>query len=395
MEKTVLVINSGSSSLKFSLFAIASQAQICSGLAQELSSEDARLDWDDAQGDHHLKIPKANHGEALAAVIDLLKNSISVNQICGVGHRVVHGGEYFNDSVLVNKDTLDKIERCNSLAPLHNPANVYGIKAIDDLYPALPQVAVFDTAFHHTLAKKAFLYALPYELYTSHGVRRYGFHGISHQYVANQAVNLLKLDPNNHAIVTAHLGNGCSLAAIKNGKSVDTTMGMTPLEGLVMGTRSGNIDPGIHEYLEQNLGWDIAEITHVLNKKSGLLGVSELSSDVRTLCEESSKGHKGATLAIDVFCYTLAKSIAAMVVAAGRLDVLVFTAGIGENSALIREKVLDQLSFLGLFVDKEKNTKPKGIGLITQDNSTKSIVIKTNEEWMIAQDTLRVIDSNP
>ncbi|MCH8530771.1 MAG: acetate kinase [Saccharospirillum sp.] len=384
----VLVINSGSSSLKFSLFDMASDQELLSGQAERLNTGEASLRWRSGQQGDTLSIPDEGHAGALKALYQLL---LSLDHLpstpLSIGHRVVHGGETFSDSVVINENVIRAIEQCSRLAPLHNPANLLGIQVMQKLYPDVPQVAVFDTAFHQTLKPESFLYPLPWSLYEEQGVRRYGFHGTSHRYVSQKAVDRLKLDPDQHGLVCAHLGNGCSAAAVRNGLSVDTTMGMTPLEGLVMGTRSGDVDPGLHEYLSDRLGWSLTEITEMLNRRSGLLGLSGLSNDMRTLVEALDAEHEGARRAIDVFCFRLARQIGALATSLGRLDALVFTGGIGEHSAFIRQNVLDRLGLLGFVCDANLNEQHGGnSGVITTSTSTPALVIATREEWMIARD---------
>lgn len=394
----IFVINSGSSSLKFCVFDVLNLNVLADGLAERLSTTSARLTVKIKQGSESQKIQKAlgksTHKNALALIIECLSDFFDIHNIKAVGHRVVHGGEYFNHSVLVDEQVIDKIRDCIQLAPLHNPANLESIEILQSILK-VPQIAVFDTAFHQTLPKRSFLYALPYELYKKHHVRRYGFHGISHQYVARACVQKYQMPENDHHIVVAHLGNGCSLCAIKNEQSIDTTMGMTPLEGLVMGTRSGDIDPGIHAYLAQKLELDIEGINTMLNKKSGLLGISEVSNDVRELIAESEKGHGGAKIALDIFCYRVAKSIASLTVSLGRLDALVFTAGIGENSYFVREQVLNQLGFLGLKVNHQANQQAGAhtYGVISETSKDKTFacVIATDEEKMIAKESLNFL----
>ncbi|GGX64007.1 acetate/propionate family kinase [Saccharospirillum salsuginis] len=388
----VLVINSGSSSLKCSLFDMVTGHEALSGLAERLNTADAELSWRTGGKKHKLPLHGEGHASALAAINQVLDKLPDLNGApVAIGHRVVHGGEAFAESVVITDDVIRGIEHCASLAPLHNPANLLGIQVMQRLYPSVPQVAVFDTAFHQTLAEEAYLYALPIHLYRDHSVRRYGFHGTSHQYVAREAVDRLKLDPDDHAIVTAHLGNGCSAAAVRNGQSVDTTMGMTPLEGLVMGTRSGDVDPGLHEFLAEQQGWSIQEITQMLNRNSGLLGLSNLSNDMRTLTEAAGDGNSDAQRAIDVFCFRLARQIGALATTLGRLDALVFTGGIGENAAGIRADVLNRLSLFGFDCDPDRNAAPNTAdGRITRDSGTPACVIPTREEWMIAHDAHRL-----
>ena len=310
--------------------------------------------------------------------------------IIAVGHRVVHGGETFHASTLITREVLEDIEHCIPLAPLHNPAHLLGIHAAQEAFPDLPHVAVFDTSFHQTMPEHAYLYAIPRKYYRQNAVRRYGFHGTSYRYVSQAAAEMLERPLDELCMVVAHLGNGASVTAIKNGISVDTSMGLTPLEGLIMGTRSGDIDPSIFEFLFDNKHMSIRQINSMLNKDSGLLGISELSNDCRTLEEHAALGHDGAILALNMFAYRLAKYIASMTVATGRLDALVFTGGIGENSASMRKRVMQHLGFLGVHVDDTLNQTMVGgqaghINLVT--DTVASLVIPTNEELMIAKDT--------
>lgn len=391
----ILVLNSGSSSLKFSLFNTRDNSEVLSGLAERLGGPDAQLNWRTHSPNHPTEgqrtLPGADHKAALTALTDLLSElGHNTKDLAAAGHRVVHGGETFNASVLITPEVLADIEALSHLAPLHNPANLAGIRALTALMPQLPQVAVFDTAFHQTLPRTAYLYALPWRLYQEHGIRRYGFHGTSHRYVSQEAARRLQLPPDNHRIITAHLGNGCSACAVKNGQSLDTTMGLTPLEGLVMGTRSGDIDPSIHQMLHDRTGLSLNEITTLLNRDSGLLGISELSNDMRTLVEAADNGHTQAELAIEVFCYRLAKGIAGLVVATGGLDALVFTGGIGENASGVREKTVYHLNWLGLNLDVTANLNHGQYqqGQISTTYEPAVMVIPTAEEWMIAQDTM-------
>lgn len=388
----VLVINSGSSSLKFSLFDMNGGQEILSGSVDRLNTRNAELTWHLDGNKHTCPLPDQGHSGALQAVNDIVTRLALKEPLAGIGHRVVHGGETFTDSARITDATLRGIEGCANLAPLHNPANVLGIQVMQALYPSVPQVAVFDTAFHQSLDPEAFLYAVPIKLYREQGVRRYGFHGTSHKYVARQAVQQLALNPESHAIISAHLGNGCSATAVSDGFSIDTTMGMTPLEGLVMGTRSGDIDPGLHEYLGEQLGWSIADVTQMLNRESGLLGLSDLSNDMRTLTKAAAKGHDQARQAIEVFCFRLARQIGGLAATLGRLDALVFTGGIGENAADIRANVLQRLSIFGFELDGDLN-KMHGDdqGRISSQKGPIAAVIPTREEWMIAQDTLRLV----
>ncbi|MFQ3229628.1 acetate/propionate family kinase [Reinekea sp.] len=386
MSQNILVLNSGSSSIKFSLFDMLKGIERASGLAERLGGNDAELTIKSDANKLTINLEKSDYKSTLLVIIEQLKAlGLLTTLPIAVGHRVVHGGEAFSNSVIVDQHVINSIKACTPLAPLHNPANVAGIEALQALYPEIPQVVVFDTAFHQTLKPEAFLYGVPYELYTNNGVRRYGFHGTSHHYVAEEAVKRLQL-PSNHGIITAHLGNGCSACAVKDGKSVDTTMGMTPLEGLVMGTRSGDVDPGLHEFLSVQKGWDIAKITSVLNKESGLLGLSGVSNDMRTLLDAADQGNEQAKLAVDVFCFRLARQIGGLAVSLSTFDALVFTGGIGENSRPIRQQVIDNLSLFGFKLDAQLNQKNGDeIGCISMDQSPKVLVINTQEEWMIAK----------
>ena len=347
----VLVINCGSSSLKFQLINSESEEVLAKGLCERIGI-DGRLTYQPAGGDKAVS-DKAmpTHTEAIQYVIDALTDSEtgvvkSLDEIGAVGHRVVHGGEKFANSVVITEDVLKAIEECNDLAPLHNPANLIGINACQKLMPNTPMVAVFDTAFHQTMPEKAYLYGLPYEYYEKYGVRRYGFHGTSHSFVSKHAAEFLGLDFENSKIIVAHLGNGASISAVLNGKCVDTSMGLTPLEGLVMGTRSGDMDPAIMEYIAKKENLDIAGVMNVLNKKSGVLGVSNnLSSDFRDLEDGMNNGNKFAKAAMEVFCYRVAKYIGSYVAAMNGVDAIAFTAGIGENSGTVRAMVLENLEY--------------------------------------------------
>jgi acetate kinase len=392
----ILVLNCGSSSAKFAVIDASTGKEAISGLAQRLGSAHAVLDWKTDEGKKSRDLQNADHEVALRAVVDLLKELGLASTIVGVGHRVVHGGKKFSGSIPITDEVIAKIKECIPLGPLHNPPNLLGIEISKELFPSLPQVAVFDTAFHQTMPAQAFLYAVPYEWYEKHDVRRYGFHGTSHRYVSEKAVQVLGLDPKDHAIVTAHLGNGCSLAAIRNGQSVDTTMGLTPLDGLVMGTRSGAIDPGIIGHMKRALGATADDVLDLLNKKSGLLGISGLSNDMRTLQEAADKGHERAALAIEKFCHSVAKGAANMVVSLGRLDALVFTGGIGENAKAIRGRIVDLLEFTGLKLDPAANANHgrDQNGRITTTLRPLAAVVPTNEELMIAMDSAAIISGS-
>ena len=394
----ILVINCGSSSLKYQLIDMENENVIAKGLCERIGI-DGRLTYQPAGGDKAVS-DKAmpTHTEAIQYVIDALTDSEtgvvkSLDEIGAVGHRVVHGGEKFANSVVITEDVLKAIEECNDLAPLHNPANLIGINACQKLMPNTPMVAVFDTAFHQTMPEKAYLYGLPYEYYEKYGVRRYGFHGTSHSFVSKHAAEFLGLDFENSKIIVAHLGNGASISAVLNGKCVDTSMGLTPLEGLVMGTRSGDMDPAIMEYIAKKENLDIAGVMNVLNKKSGVLGVSNnLSSDFRDLEDGMNNGNKFAKAAMEVFCYRVAKYIGSYVAAMNGVDAIAFTAGIGENSGTVRAMVLENLEYLGIAVDEEANKK-RGEDLVisTADSKVKVAVIPTNEELAIARETVALV----
>ena len=389
----ILVINSGSSSIKFSLIEVDTHKTIISGLAEKLGLEKAVLHTKYNGETQTVDLEKNNHETALQAILKTLGEKGLGKDIKAVGHRVVHGGEYFSSSTIITPEVLTAIEKCVPYAPLHNPANLIGITGAMKAVPELTQVAVFDTAFHQSLPQHAYLYAVPMEWYKQHGVRRYGFHGISYRFVMQEAAKSLQIPLENSAFVCAHLGNGTSITAILNGKSVDTSMGFTPLEGLVMGTRSGDLDPALIGYLADVLKKDAHEIVDMLNKKSGLLGLSGLSSDMRELEAASANGDERAKMAIEIFVFRLAKYIAAMSVSLPRVDALIFTGGIGENAVSLRKKVLDRLAVLGYFPDEEANNQTvRGkAGIITNQQSKKAIVINTNEELMIAMDTAALV----
>ncbi len=388
----VLVLNCGSSSLKFAVIDPDTSVEHVSGIAQRLGSPEASLDVKRNGTKSTRPIPGALHDEALHGVVDALKELGLADGLLAVGHRVVHGGSKFAGSMAITPEVVAKMEECIPLGPLHNPPNLVGIRIAQSLFPDLLQVGVFDTAFHQTMPPVAYTYPVPFEWLEKHSVRRYGFHGTSHRFVAREALRLAGLPADDHAIVTAHLGNGCSAAAIRNGKSVDTTMGLTPLEGLMMGTRCGSIDPAIIGHVADATGKSAKEILDSLNKKSGLLGVSGLSNDMRTVEEAASNGNDRAKLALDIFCYVLAKTIAALVVPLGRLDALVFTGGIGENSTTVRAMTLGRLGFLGLALDEAANAKHGRAqhGRITTGTKPQALVVPTNEELMIAEDAAQI-----
>ncbi|MCF2858072.1 acetate kinase [Pseudoalteromonas sp. SMS1] len=390
----VLVLNCGSSSLKFAIIDSHSATEHLSGLAERLGEASPQIKYKINGEKHTVALANGDaHEVAINQLVKLVKSLKLDQQLVAVGHRVVHGGEHFTKSARITESVLEAIKQTATLAPLHNPANLLGIKAASEAFSSLPQVAVFDTAFHQTMAPQAFLYALPYELYKKHSIRRYGFHGTSHYYVSARAIDLLGFQGKPSKIITAHLGNGCSVCAVKDGKSVDTSMGLTPLEGLVMGTRSGDIDPGLFAYLVNQLHYSASQIDTLLNKESGLLGISELSNDCRTIEESAAQGHAQAQLALDIFCFRLAKQIASFAVPLGGIDALVFTGGIGENSDVIRAKVVEQLAFLGFKLNTDSNLAARfgNEGIITDQESTPlALVVPTNEELVIAQDAAKL-----
>ena len=393
----VLVINCGSSSLKFQLINSESEAVLAKGLCERIGI-DGRLTYQPAGGEKNVS-EKAmpTHTEAIQFVIDALTDADtgvvkSLDEIGAVGHRVVHGGEKFAKSVVVTPEVKAAIAECNDLAPLHNPANLIGIEACESLMPGTPQVVVFDTAFHQTMPEKAYMYGLPYEYYEKYKVRRYGFHGTSHSFVSKRVAEIVGKPYNATKTIVCHLGNGASISAVLNGESVDTSMGLTPLEGLVMGTRSGDIDPAIMEFIAKKENLDIAGIMNVLNKKSGVEGVSGVSSDFRDLEAAAKAGNKRAELAIDVFAYRVAKYVGAYTAAMNGVDNIVFTAGIGENAGLVRTKVCSYLGYLGITIDEEANGKRgEEIVISTPDSKVKVLVVPTNEELAIARETVALV----
>ena len=393
----VLVINCGSSSLKFQLINSESEAVLAKGLCERIGI-DGRLTYQPAGGEKNVS-EKAmpTHTEAIQFVIDALTDADtgvvkSLDEIGAVGHRVVHGGEKFAKSVVVTPEVKAAIAECNDLAPLHNPANLIGIEACESLMPGTPQVVVFDTAFHQTMPEKAYMYGLPYEYYEKYKVRRYGFHGTSHSFVSKRVAEIVGKPYNATKTIVCHLGNGASVSAVLNGESVDTSMGLTPLEGLVMGTRSGDIDPAIMEFIAKKENLDIAGIMNVLNKKSGVEGVSGVSSDFRDLEAAAKAGNKRAELAIDVFAYRVAKYVGAYTAAMNGVDNIVFTAGIGENAIPVREKVVSYLGYLGITIDEEANGKRgEEIVISTPDSKVKVLVVPTNEELAIARETVALV----
>ena len=397
----VLVVNAGSSSLKYQLINTSNEQVLAKGIAERIGGKDASLAHETTG--KQKKTAKAdipNHTVAMQLVSQALTDPetgaiSSVSDISAIGHRVVHGGESFSDSMLIDRKVIDTVTRLSQLAPLHNPPNLMGIEAAMKLVPDAPQVAVFDTAFHHTIPPHAYTYALPYELYSEHGIRRYGFHGTSHKYVAVRAQQMLEergIPKENQKIITCHIGNGVSFTAVKSGKSVDTSMGLTPVEGLMMGTRCGDIDPAIIPFLEKELGYTADDIDNLINKKSGLLGVSGISNDMRDIKSNAEAGHKRSKLAFDIFCYRAKKYIGAYAAAMGGLDAVVFTAGIGEHEFHVRAAICEGLEFLGVKIDPDKNADCHvECDISANNNGARVLVIPTNEELAIARETVKVV----
>ena len=393
----VLVINCGSSSLKYQLIDSESEQVLAKGLCERIGI-DGRLTYQKAGGEKEITdAAMPTHKEAIQLVLNALVNDKtgaigSLDEVGAVGHRLVHGGEKFASSVVIDDEVIAAVEECNDLAPLHNPANLIGVRACQDLMPGVPQIGVFDTAFHQTMPEKAYLYAVPYEYYENYGVRRYGFHGTSHSFVSRHTAEFLGLDLEHSKIIVAHLGNGASLSAVLNGRSIDTSMGLTPLEGVIMGTRSGDIDPGALEYIMKKENISFEEVMTVLNKKSGVFGISGKSSDFRDLEEGMNAGDKRCAAAIEIFSYRVAKYIGSYAAALNGVDAIAFTAGIGENAPTVRKKVVSYLGYLGITLDEEANKK-RGEDLIisTPDSKVAVCVIPTNEELAIARETVALL----
>ncbi|MWQ16262.1 acetate kinase [Glaesserella parasuis] len=397
MSKNILILNCGSSSLKFAILDPVSGDEKLSGLAENFNLVDARIKWklNGEKGAADLGAGAA-HSEALNYIVKNILSAELKDSIGAIGHRIVHGGEKYTSSIVITDEVVAGIKEAAAFAPLHNPAHLIGIEEAFKAFPELKEknVAVFDTAFHQTMPEHAYLYALPYSLYKEHGVRRYGFHGTSHYYVSREVAKVVGVEPSKVNVITCHLGNGASVAAIRNGKCIDTSMGFTPLEGLVMGTRSGDLDPAIIFFMHNTLGMSVKEIEETLVKKSGLLGLTEVTSDCR-YSEDNYSTHPEAKRAMDVFCYRLAKYIGSYMAALGddHLDAIVFTGGIGENAGLVRELTLNYLKLFGIKVDSEKNTAArfgKSGEITAADSAFRAFVIPTNEELVIAQDTARL-----
>jgi len=396
----ILVLNTGSSSVKYQLIEIKKEKVLAKGIVERIAIDGSRLKHKVNEKKHIVEENVPDHNKAIDMILKILVDSDygvikNVNEIKAVGHRVVHGGEFFSGSVLITDEVRKTLKDCIPLAPLHNPANIMGINAVTNLLPDVPQVGVFDTSFHQTIPEQAYLYGLPYKFYTEYKIRRYGFHGTSHRYVSKRAAEFLNMEYKKLKIITAHLGNGASISAVKNGKSIDTSMGYTPLEGLVMGTRCGDIDPAIPVILARDHNMEPSEVDNLLNKKSGVLGISTISSDMRDLEEKTLTGNKDATRALDIYCYKIKKYIGSYAAAMDGLDIIVFTAGVGENSPIIREKITDGLSFLGITIDAEKNkVRGKEKDISSHKALVRTLVIPTNEEIVIARDTKEIIEKD-
>lgn len=397
----ILVLNCGSSSIKYKLFDMTSGDVMAQGGIEKIGLPDSFLKLTGKDGKKVVlekNIP--GHQEGIQFILSVLTDETygcikDYKEIDAVGHRVVHGGEKFASSVLLTKEVLDKVEECTDLAPLHNPANLKGIAAMEALIPGIPQVGVFDTAFHQTMPERAYMYGLPYEYYTKYGIRRYGFHGTSHRYVSKRACEILGVKYEDQKIITAHVGNGGSIAAIMNGKCIDTTMGLTPTEGLMMGTRCGDIDPGAIPFIMGKEGLDAAGLSELLNKKSGVAGLSEISSDMREIEDADARGDKRAMMVLDVYNYRIKKYIGAYAAAMNGCDILVWTGGVGENQWATRRVVCQNMEYMGMKIDVEKNEGMRGQEMVisTPDSKVKVLVVPTDEEFMIASDTMEILNN--
>ncbi|MBQ0004372.1 MAG: acetate kinase [Clostridiales bacterium] len=394
----ILVLNCGSSSLKYQLFDMDTQEVLAKGLVERIGIEGSKLTHKPAGKDSAVvETPMEDHKIAVKLVLDMLVDPThgviaDVSEINAVGHRVLHAGQKYCTSVVVNDDVKAVIRECFDLGPLHNPANLIGIEAVEAAMPGTPNVAVWDTAFHQTMPEKAYMYAIPHEYYEKYGIRKYGFHGTSHAFVSKRAIEFGNLDPNNSKVIVCHLGNGGSLSAVVNGKCIDTSMGLTPLEGLIMGTRSGDIDPSVVQFIANKEGKDINEMINILNKKSGVLGMSGVSSDFRDVQKAADEGNHDAQVALEAFKYRVIKYIGAYTAAMNGVDAIVFTAGVGENDKVVRKDVCSAVSFLGVKIDDEANQKRgEEVVISTPDSKVKVMVIPTNEELKIAQETLELV----
>lgn len=394
----ILVINCGSSSLKYQLIHSGSEEVLAKGICERIGIDGSQITYQPEGGEKEVKVsPMPAHTQAIKLVLDALTNEKTgvirgLDEVGAVGHRVVHGGEAFTSSTLITEEAIRAIEACSELAPLHNPANLIGIRACQDLMPSTPMVAVFDTAFHQTMPQKAYLYGLPYEYYEKYKVRRYGFHGTSHSYVSKRTAQFLGKPYESLKTIVCHLGNGSSISAVMNGKSVDTSMGLTPLEGLIMGTRSGDVDPGVLQYVMHKEHLDIDQMLDILNKKSGIYGMSGVSSDFRDVENAANDGNKRAEAALESFVYRVAKYVGAYAAAMGGVDAITFAGGVGENDKVTRKKVCEHLAFLGIGVNEEANAaRGKEVVISTPDSKVAVLVIPTNEELAIARETLALV----
>ena len=394
----ILVINAGSSSLKYQLIDMSAHNVLAKGLCERIGIEGSNLQHTNVAKDNKVKIekPMKDHSDAIQMVVDALVDKehgviSSMDEIGAVGHRVVHGAETFADSYLITENVKAALEECVPLAPLHNPANIIGINACEKIMPGVPQVGVFDTAFHQTMPAKAYMYGLPYEMYEKDKIRKYGFHGTSHKYVAQEAAKFLGKDAKDIKIITCHLGNGSSISAVDGGKCVDTSMGFTPLDGVVMGTRTGTMDPAVVTFL-LNKGMSAKEVDNVMNKQSGVFGISGVSSDFRDLSAAAKEGNGRAKLALEMFAYGVKKYIGSYAAAMGGVDAVVFTAGVGENDAQTRADITQGLEFMGIKIDSAKNSTRGTVDISADDATVKTLVIPTNEELMIAIDTQRIVE---
>ena len=395
----ILVLNCGSSSIKYQLFDIETKNVLAKGGIEKIGLEGSFLKFNLPNGEKEtIFAPIPEHTTGVRLIFDVLTSEKhgaikSIDEIDAVGHRMVHGGEKFSASTLLTDEVLEVFEACNDLAPLHNPANLKGVNAVKEVAPEIPQVGVFDTGFHQTMPDYAYMYALPYELYEKYGVRRYGFHGTSHRYITKRALEMLNIPAEGSKIITCHIGNGASVAAVKDGKSVDTSMGMTPLAGLMMGTRSGDVDPGIFPYVMDKTGLDMQGMIDMLNKKSGVAGITGISSDMREVKAAADEGNKRAILSNTMNFYRIKKYIGAYAAAMGGVDIIIFAGGVGENQQDCREAALEGLEFLGVELDKEVNAKMRGeeAVLSTPESKVKVLLIPTDEEMMIATDTYEIV----
>lgn len=394
----VLVINCGSSSLKYQLIDMETESVLAKGLCERVGIDGSKLTHKpEGKDKFELETPMKDHQVAVKLVLDALvdaKHGVisNVSEISAVGHRVLHGGKYYSDSIVVNEDVKKVIRECFDLGPLHNPANLIGIEACEAAMPGVKNVAVFDTAFHQTMPEKAYMYAIPYEYYEKYAIRRYGFHGTSHRFVSARTIEFGKLDPNNSKVIVCHLGNGGSLSAVRNGKCVDTTMGLTPLEGVIMGTRSGDLDPAIVQYIANKENRSVDDVLNILNKKSGVLGISGVSSDFRDVAAAQKEGNHRAKVALEAFYYRVAKYIGAYAAAMNGVDAITFTAGVGENDLTARKEICSYLGYLGVTLNEENNKiRGEEIEISAADSKVKVFVIPTNEELAIARETVALL----